>query len=247
MAYPGGKAGAGVYQRIINQIPPHDVYVEPFLGDGAILRRKRAATRTIGVEIDPEQAERFAQDLADESSGVDIEIHNCCGIEWLKHVFGLYRVPQPADSAAAAVAARNGGGRPVWFVYLDPPYLLSTRRSGPLYRYEMTEAQHVELLDVIRRLPCLVAISGYWSPLYASALQQWRSISFNAVTRGGKIAKEYLWMNYPEPTTLHDYRYLGDEKRERERIARKVRTWSAGLRRLHHLERQAIVDAITGR
>ena len=39
MAYPGGKAGAGVCQRIINQIPSHDVYTEPFLGDGALLRR----------------------------------------------------------------------------------------------------------------------------------------------------------------------------------------------------------------
>ena len=51
MTYPGGKAGAGVYQRIINQIPPHDVYVEPFLGDGALLRRKRPAGRNIGIEL----------------------------------------------------------------------------------------------------------------------------------------------------------------------------------------------------
>lgn len=49
-------------------------------------------------------------------------------------------------------------------------YLLKTRRSGPIYRYELTEAQHVELLGVITRLPCNVAISGYWSPLYAEAL-----------------------------------------------------------------------------
>lgn len=34
MTYKGGKAGAGVYQQIINQIPPHDVYIEPFLGGG---------------------------------------------------------------------------------------------------------------------------------------------------------------------------------------------------------------------
>jgi hypothetical protein len=34
MTYPGGKGGAGVYQMIINQIPPHRVYIEPFLGGG---------------------------------------------------------------------------------------------------------------------------------------------------------------------------------------------------------------------
>jgi site-specific DNA-adenine methylase len=43
MPYIGGKSQAGVYQRIINLIPPHRVYVEPFLGGGAILRLKSPA------------------------------------------------------------------------------------------------------------------------------------------------------------------------------------------------------------
>ena len=259
MPYPGGKAGAGVYQRIINQIPPHEVYVEPFLGDGAVLRRKRPAARSVGIEIDPDIAAGLAAesaggglvlDLASpvptwQKAGAEVEVHQCCGIEWLKHAFGLHRLPRPLHPPAAAAVAGNGGVVPGWFVYCDPPYLLSTRRSGPIYRHELTEAQHVELLGVITRLPCPVAISGYWSPLYAETLQSWRSISFMAQTRGGRPAREHLWMNYPEPAELHDYRYLGGEKRERERIARKVRTWSAGLRRLPRLERQAIVDAIT--
>ena len=41
MTYPGGKRGAGVYQTIINLMPPHDVYIEPFWGGGAIKRQKR--------------------------------------------------------------------------------------------------------------------------------------------------------------------------------------------------------------
>ena len=45
MTYPGGKAGAGVWQRIINQMPPHRLYVEPFVGAGAVLRAKRPAER----------------------------------------------------------------------------------------------------------------------------------------------------------------------------------------------------------
>lgn len=43
MAWPGGKDGSGVAQRLINQIPPHDVFVSPFLGDCAILRKKLPA------------------------------------------------------------------------------------------------------------------------------------------------------------------------------------------------------------
>lgn len=32
MTYPGGKGNA--YHKIINLIPPHEVYIEPFLGRG---------------------------------------------------------------------------------------------------------------------------------------------------------------------------------------------------------------------
>jgi hypothetical protein len=35
VSYPGGKNGLGVYQAIINRMPPHQVYIEPFLGLGA--------------------------------------------------------------------------------------------------------------------------------------------------------------------------------------------------------------------
>lgn len=50
MNYPGGKNSAGVYQRIICQMPPHRVYVEPFLGSGAILRYKKPAEVNIGFD-----------------------------------------------------------------------------------------------------------------------------------------------------------------------------------------------------
>ncbi len=53
-AYPGGKSGAGVYQQLINRMPPHDTYIETHLGGGAILRRKRPARLNIGLDLDPE-------------------------------------------------------------------------------------------------------------------------------------------------------------------------------------------------
>jgi DNA adenine methylase len=51
VAYPGGKNGAGVYQTIINLMPPHQVYIEPFLGGGAIMRLKRPAQLNIGIDL----------------------------------------------------------------------------------------------------------------------------------------------------------------------------------------------------
>ena len=52
VSYPGSKNGSGVYQAIINRMPPHQVYLEPFLGGGAILRLKRPAALNIGVDLD---------------------------------------------------------------------------------------------------------------------------------------------------------------------------------------------------
>jgi hypothetical protein len=51
-------------------------------------------------------------------------------------------------------------------------------------------------------------------------------------------------MNYPTPVALHDYRYLGDNFRERERIKRKANRWVAKLQNMPVLERQALLSAI---
>jgi len=32
--------------------PPHEVYIEPFLGGGAIMRQKRPALLNIGLDLD---------------------------------------------------------------------------------------------------------------------------------------------------------------------------------------------------
>ena len=50
-------------------------------------------------------------------------------------------------------------------VYCDPPYLMSTRRSGKLYKHEFTAGQHRRLLRVVQDLPCMVMLSGYDSAL----------------------------------------------------------------------------------
>ena len=98
MTYPGGKAAPGVYQTIINQIPPHHTYIEPFLGDGAVLRRIRPAARTIGVESDDQVlATHWSEMLPGGNaesvgqSSLNLELYRCDGIAWLQHFFGLHR------------------------------------------------------------------------------------------------------------------------------------------------------------
>src|SRR3989304_8465682 len=214
MTYPGGKNGSGVYQTIINQIPPHRTYIEAFLGSGAIMRMKRPAVASIGIDSDARAAREFP---AHEVPSLEVYCNDA--LDWLS--------VNPIDEDT--------------LVYLDPPYLMLTRSyKRPLYRHEFnTEDEHAELLALIKRLSCMVMISGYYSDLYAEALQGWRTISYQAMTRGGTLATEWLWMNYHEPSELHDYRHLGRNYRERERIKRKTNRWKARLGQMKSNERAA--------
>jgi DNA adenine methylase len=51
-------------------------------------------------------------------------------------------------------------------------------------------------------------------------------------------------MNYEPPVALHDYRYLGDNYRERYRIKAKVKRWVNRLESMPVLEQQALMHAL---
>ena len=130
------------------------------------------------------------------------------------------------------------------FVYVDPPYLMETRKGGKLYNFEYTTQDHVDLLNILKTLPCMVMVSGYWSPLYSSMLPAWNTHSFEAQTRQGP-ATEWLWFNYPEPEELHDYSYLGETFRERERIKKKRDRWILRILNTPVLERNALFKELS--
>jgi len=178
MTYPGGKAGDGVYQKIINQMPPHRVYIEPFLGGGTVLLKKKPASSNIAMDSDPEVAARFEgiATVGDSTRWENLIVKSGEAISFLKKY-------------------KWRGGE---LVYCDPPYLMSTRScKKDIYNHEFsTEKQHRNLLAVLKRLPCYVMISGYWSDLYAAELSTWRHISYTARTRSSRTATEFLWTNF---------------------------------------------------
>ena len=129
-------------------------------------------------------------------------------------------------------------------VYCDPPYLRDTRKKYyPIYKYEYSLSQHIELLEIIKFLPCMVMISGYESQLYKDSLKNWNTHFFQATTHHG-MATEWIWMNYSKPIQLHDYRYLGDNFREREKIKLKLKRWTLRYKSMPILERQALLSAL---
>lgn len=80
-------------------------------------------------------------------------------------------------------------------IYCDPPYLLSTR-SGRIYKHEMTNEQHLDLLQSLLSHKGKVIISGYENELYNSQLAGWHKEKRLASTEMGGRAVEVLWINY---------------------------------------------------
>lgn len=91
---------------------------------------------------------------------------------------------------------------PDTLIYLDPPYLHTTRKSRQRYCNELTEADHIELLHTIGHLRSKCIISGYDSPLYNQHLPTWTKITRQYPTQSSRKAEECLWLNYPPPGLL---------------------------------------------
>ncbi|MFN8304046.1 MAG: hypothetical protein U0U46_16280 [Saprospiraceae bacterium] len=222
--YFGGKGAAGVVHRIIQQVPRHDVFVSGFLGQCAVLRHIRPAARRIGVELDPAVIALWTAARCPDGAPP-------AGLEIVPGDFLTLDLPEL--------------WQPSTFVYLDPPYLHETRSSRTRYRFELTTAQHRQLLDKVRALPCRVALSCYDSGLYRAALVGWRRIQFPSQSRGGPRL-ETLYLNYPEPAPddLHDPRFSGDNFRAREKSKRRLDTIFRKIGNLTGTEQAALLDRL---
>jgi hypothetical protein len=219
MSYPGSKAQAGVFHRIIGQMPPHSVYVEPFVGSGQVFWRKRRAESSI---------------LIDRSPGVIARVSAEAGVQALV-ADALQALPVliPALPADAVI-------------YCDPPYLLSTRAGRVYYDHEMTDQHHTLLLALLQEADCRVLVSGYPSELYGAALPTWRCLTYRTRTRGRTVT-ECLWCNFEEPDELHDWRYAGGNFRQRLYLKRLAARWLAKLDHMTPRKRGYVLDAISQR
>lgn len=214
MTYPGGKGRA--YQRIISLMPPHATYIETHLGGGSILRRKRAARRSIAIDMDERVISRW------QASGIqDVDFVHGCAVGFLR-------------------GYEFTGDE---LVYCDPPYWPDARRRTRCYRYDYTCDDHHTLLDTIRSLPCRVMLSGYANPVYDEALAGWLRHAVLNQTQTGPV-EEWVWTNYTPDHRLHDYSYVGEDFRDRERIRRSRQTQVQRLNRAPPIERAAMLSDI---
>ena len=83
------------------------------------------------------------------------------------------------------------------FIYVDPPYLLNTRKVN-LYNHELDDEYHKRLLKVICDSDCKIMISGYDNELYNLYLKDWHKLSKNTTAECSVKRTETIWMNYNE-------------------------------------------------
>jgi DNA adenine methylase len=213
MGYFGSKATSGLCQAIIAMMPPHDTYIESHLGGGAIMKRKPPALRNIGVDMDP-------QAIAGFECTYPVELINGCAHRFLAEY----------DYQGSEL------------IYSDPPYLLRTRTSARRYRFDYEEQDHVELLELLKTLPCQVMLSGYPSAFYDELLEGWRSIELQVMNQDG-VRTEKLWFNFTVDR-VHWASCAGRNFTHRQQIKRKAANWARRYEALPRAERLAVLAAM---
>ena len=242
-----------VSQTLINQIPRHAVFISAFAGRCGVLQRIRKCRHAIAIDADPVPLKWWA--AADAARSGYLELINTDAVSWSRHHFGLDRL-SPDPSAMPAVppkqsakysgtmatdpAAVDGGS----FVFADPPYPANVRSGAcrRIYRHEqLTDDAHERILNTFCELPCPAMICGIKCDLYDQLLSEWRTIEYQVVYRSGKQTTETAWMNYDPPEELHDYQYLGANRREREVLTKRRRNLMRRLKDMGPHERRSLL------
>jgi site-specific DNA-adenine methylase len=213
MGYFGSKATSGLCQAIIAMMPPHDTYIESHLGGGAIMKRKPPALHNIGIDLDPKAISSF-------KCSYPVELINGCAYGFLADY----------DYQGSEL------------IYSDPPYLMRSRSSGRRYRFDYDEQDHVELLELLKRLPCRIIVSGYPSALYDELLVGWRTVELQVMNQSG-VRTEKLWFNFTVDR-LHWASCAGRNFTHRQQIKRKAANWARRYEALPRAQRLAVLAAM---
>ncbi|MDF2906819.1 MAG: Phage modification methylase [Herbinix sp.] len=252
LRYPGSKQRIAPW--IIDQMPAHHSYLEPYAGGIAVLLNKEPSKietindldddvvnlfRVIRTKKDeliemivytpyaraeydgafPENSdeltdvERAKNFLIRSGMGHGFRLCEKCG--WKKDVYGreaAYAVrywndlPEVITNVAQRLKMVQIEHKPAIelikafnhsnvLIYGDPPYVLSTR-SRKQYRHEMSDQDHIELLETLLLHTGPVMLSGYDNDIYNDYLKGWRKISTPARAENSLPRTEVLWMNY---------------------------------------------------
>ena len=218
--YPGQKKIYGFYHKIINQIPKHKIYYELCAGMAEIAK----------LLIEKKSTASFF--LNDPDKAVTDKL--------------IYMVPEATILGYDAIKLlkKLKAADTKTFVFIDPPYLHSTRpNSTKLYNYEMSDSDHKQLLSSVLQLKCNTMIVHPVCELYDTYLKGWRKVIIK-VRYHNKTSVECLYMNYDVPEQLQVDAFLGTDCWDRQRIKRKANSLVQKLSALPELERNFVIKRV---
>lgn len=257
--YPGSKWGLADW--IISHFPEGYeklVYLEPFVGSGAVFFNKEPGTVETINDLDgdivnlfwvlrdhPEELRRVlaltpysreeydssfepCEDLLERARRYMVRTTQALGVKfdgkcgWRNHkqmkIGGAFKWADITDTIDIAAARLRGNKSNLVqiermdalrlierynnsdvLMYIDPPYLRSTRKSGRLYRHEMDNDGQRSLLRLVAESRAKIVLSGYSSEMYDSALKGWYKDTMMSQTTSTRMAEEVIWMNYEPP------------------------------------------------
>ena len=191
--YIGNKDFSNVIHFLINRLPKSERYFSLFYGSGGLEKSiYTAAAHFICAEKNPE-CKKY-----ETSMTASIEYSD------YKHLI------------EQNVFTRDD------FVFADPPYIISTRKSGKaFYKFEFDISQHIEFLNYMGSMKAKTMITHPECDLYNSYLKGWFRVDLRYMTQGGWFT-DSVYMNYnPEEIELLSYECLGKDFTDRQRIKRQ--------------------------
>jgi DNA adenine methylase len=118
------------------------------------------------------------------------------GVDGLKEISErLLRVQMENRPAVDVIRAYD---TPDTLFYCDPPYLHETRGDTKAYKFEMSDFDHLELADRLKRTRGMAAVSGYRSDYMDFLFKGWHRFDAPEMTNHSTKDKrnECLWTNY---------------------------------------------------
>lgn len=264
-------------------IPPHLIYIEPFMGSAALLLNHVRSSKEILNDMD-ENIACFMKTLADSEKGKKLEerlkqLHlseemfefakelkqrDYKGLDDIERsVNEFVLISQSRDANRKTFSSRGytndfdyrsdinfnipkvrkrlqnvevmcGDGiklmetiveNPNAFAFLDPPYRHKLRGKGAdkVYGCELSEEDHMHLLETIRDSKCKIMLCGYRSKegvdLYDKYLftnDKWRCYKLANLSKAPQNKKkkdygeEFIWVNYKLPD--HAWTYISKKE-----------------------------------
>ena len=252
LKWPGAKWS--IANQIVQLLPPHKIYLEPFFGSGAVFFNKQPCNTEIIndldndivnlfkcirdypeelaalIELTPYSRDEYKESYNREGDGLERArqfIIRCnmarAGMQYYssswrhagpvlgatckQRVSGAWnkvpgyileatkRLKDAEIECMDALDLIKKYNRNDCLIYVDPPYLLSTRRQR-YYNVEMEkEEQHIELLEVLKAHSGPVILSGYDTDIYNDLLPGWTKYEIVTQAEQGLKRKEVIWAN----------------------------------------------------